>query len=190
MTTAIATQRHRGLYTYREYLTLPDDGKRYEIIEGKLYMSPAPAITHQIILKRLLYIIENFLIQNPLGELLPAPTDVILSEINILQPDLLFVAKENYEILTHENVQGAPDLVVEILSPGTAKRDRTSKLETYSEFGVVEYWIVDEEKQTVEVWQRKDRRLVCEAILTVSQTLKTALLPGLEIPLAQVFPTQ
>ena len=190
MTTAIASQRHRGLYTYQDYLTLPDDGKRYEVIEGELYMSPAPAVTHQIILKRLLYMIEDFLVQNPLGELLPAPTDVILSEINVLQPDLLFVARENYEILTHENVRGAPDLVVEILSPGTAKRDRTSKLETYSQFGVAEYWIVDEEKQNVEVWRQQGRRLVCEAIFSANQTLKTSLLPGLEIALAQVFPIQ
>jgi Uma2 family endonuclease len=190
MTTAIAIQGTRGFYTYQDYIALPDDGKRYEIIEGELYMSPAPAITHQIILKRLLYLIEDFLIHNPIGELLPAPTDVILSEINVLQPDLLFVAKENYEILTHENVRGAPDLVIEIISPGTAKRDRTNKLETYSQFGVREYWIVDEERQTVEVWRQQGSKLACKAILTATQTLETSLLPGIEIALAQVFPIQ
>ena len=128
-----------------------------------------------------------FLQQNPIGKVYPAPTDVLLSEIDVLQPDVLFFSKQKLDILTRENIQGAPDLVIEVLSPSTEKRDRTFKLKTYSKFGVQEYWMVNEAMATVEVWRRQGDTLVFHAVFDKTQTLTTPLLPGLEIVLEKIF---
>lgn len=175
------------VFTYEDYIQLPDDGKRYEIINGELYMIPAPSLGHQRTIRRLLYAIENFLQDNPLGEVFPAPTDVIFSDINILQPDLVFIGKEKFAILTRENIQGAPDLVIEVLSASTEKRDRKLKLNIYSKFGVPEYWMANHDRATVEIWRRKGRKLVFHAVLEKTQTLTTPLLPGLKIALEKIF---
>ncbi len=175
------------LYTYSDYLKLPEDGIRYEILNGELFMSPAPTTGHQLTLKRFLVAIENFLEKDPVGEVLPAPTDVILSEINILQPDIVFITRERFDILTDANIQGAPDLVVEVLSRGTAKRDRQEKLTQYSRFEVQEYWMVDHERRWVEVWRREKGALHLHKRLAEHQILTTPLLPGLKIRLAKIF---
>jgi len=175
------------VFTYEDYLQLPDNGKRYEIINGELYMAPAPSLGHQRTIRRFLNAFENFLEGNPLGEVFPAPTDVIFSGIEILQPDIVFIAREKFEILTRENIQGAPDLVIEVLSAGTEKRDRTLKLKVYSKFGVLEYWMANDERKTVEIWRRKGKKLVFHALLDGTQTLTTPLLPGLEISLKKIF---
>ncbi len=104
------------VFTYEDYLQLPDDGKRYEIIDGELYMSPAPTTPHQRISGNFFGPIWYFLQQNPIGEIYSAPTDVPFSEIDVLQPDIIFFSKEKIDILTRENIQGAPDLVIEVLS--------------------------------------------------------------------------
>ncbi|MDZ7288988.1 MAG: Uma2 family endonuclease [candidate division KSB1 bacterium] len=183
----VDTAKRLEVFTYEDYLQLPDDGKRYEIIDGELYMSPAPTLGHQRTIRRFLFVIEGFLQENPCGEVFQAPTDIILSDIDVLQPDIVFITKEKFDILTRENVQGAPDLVIEVLSPGTEKRDRTIKLKTYSKFGVREYWMANEEQETVEVWRRKDTKLAFHALLDKTQTLMTPLFPGLEIPLSKIF---
>ena len=175
------------VYTYEDYLNFPDDGKRYEIIDGELFVSPAPKTPHQKITGNFFGTIWYFLQQNPLGEIYSAPTDVILSEINVLQPDVLFFSKRKRDILTRDNIQGAPDLVIEVFSPSSEKRDRTVKLKAYSKFGVLEYWMASEKKKTVEVWRRKGDKLVYHAIFEKTQTLTTPLLPGLEIALGKIF---
>ncbi len=175
------------LYTYADYLKLPEDGIRYEIIAGELFMSPAPILGHQLTIGRLHVAIANFLDKKPLGEIFLSPTDVVLSQINILQPDLVFVAREKFEILTRENIQGAPDLVVEVLSHGTEKRDREEKLAQYSRFEVQEYWMVNHEQQWVEVWRREGGELIFHKRLEHNQILTTPLLPGLKIRLAKIF---
>jgi len=176
-----------GVFTYEDYIQLPDNGKRYEIIDGELYMIPAPSLGHQRTIRRFLYAIEDFLQDNPVGEVFPAPTDVIFSDINILQPDIVFIGKERFAILTRENIQGAPDLVIEVLSTGTQKRDRTLKLNIYSKFGVPEYWMANHDRATVEIWRRKGKKLVFQATLDKTQILTTPLLPGLEIKLEKIF---
>ncbi len=181
------TLEHRRFYTYQDYLKLPEDGMRYEIIDGELFMSPAPTLGHQRILGNFYVIIFNFLEKKRLGEVFFAPTDVIFSEINILQPDLVFVSHERFEILTRENIQGAPDLVIEVLSLGTQKRDRTEKLRQYERFGVQEYWMVNHEKQWVEVWRREGGKLIFHKRLERNQILTTPLLHGLKIRLTKIF---
>jgi Uma2 family endonuclease len=150
-------------------------------------MVPAPTLDHQRSVRRFLTAIENFLEENPIGEVFPAPTDVILSETGVLQPDVVFVSKEKFDILTRENIQGTPDLVIEVLSAGTEHRDRTEKLEAYALYGVQEYWMASEEQETVEVWRRKDNELEFHGLFDRKQTLTTPLLPGLEISLDRIF---
>jgi Uma2 family endonuclease len=175
------------VFTYEDYLNLPDNGKRYEIINGELYMAPAPTLDHQDTIGEFYLTIGNFLKTNPIGKIYLAPTDIIFSDIDVMQPDLIFVSKEKFDILTRENIQGAPDLVIEVLSPGTEKRDRTIKLKAYSKFGVSEYWMASDEKATVEVWRRRGKKLEFHAVLGRAQTLATPLLPGLEISLEKIF---
>ena len=114
-------------WTYEDYLAFPEDGKRYEIIEGDCFMSPAPTTKHQRISRRLLYVLEDYFLRTKLGEVFDAPTDVILSDINIVQPDLLVVLAARTSIITDANIQGAPDLVIEILSETTRKMDEVVK---------------------------------------------------------------
>jgi Uma2 family endonuclease len=183
----VKTAERTKPFTYADYLNLPDDGKRYEIIDGELYMVPAPTLDHQRAAGTFHAIIWHFLEENPIGEVFPAPTDVIFSELSVVQPDVVFVSKEKSDILTRENIQGSPSLVIEVLSPGTERRDRTEKLETYARYGVQEYWMASEENETVEVWRRKGNKLEFHVLHDRTQTLTTPLLPGLEIPLTKIF---
>jgi Uma2 family endonuclease len=175
------------VFTYEDYKNLPDNGKRYEIINGELYMVPAPTLGHQDTIGEFYFTIKSFLQTNPLGKIYLAPTDIVFSEIDVLQPDLIFVSKGKFDILTRENIQGAPDLVIEVLSPGTEKRDRTIKLKAYSKFGVKEYWMANDERETAEIWRRKGKKLDYHATLDRTQTLITPLLPRLEISLERIF---
>ncbi len=117
-----------GLLTYEDYLTFPDgDCIKKEIIEGELFMSPAPALKHQIISKEIFLILNDFVRKNHLGEVFYAPCDVVLSNINVMQPDILFISNNNFQILTELNIKGAPDLIVEIISQSTRDTDRIYK---------------------------------------------------------------
>ena len=133
--------------TYADYLETSDD-ERYELLKGELVMSPSPKEIHQHISGILYLAIGAFVRERSLGKVYFAPFDVVLSDTNVVQPDLLFVSNERAGIITQDNVQGAPDLVVEILSPATAERDRTLKLDLYAQYGVKEYWIVDPDAET------------------------------------------
>ncbi len=128
-------------YTYEDYIKMPDD-VRYELIDGELLMTPSPATRHQIISGNINDIIRSFVKKNNLGTVFYAPCDVVLGNENVFEPDLLFISKENSSIITEANIKGAPDLVVEVLSPSTADRDLIKKKSIYAVFGVKEYWIV------------------------------------------------
>ena len=175
--------------TYEDYLRFPNDGKRHEILGGEHFVTAAPFLRHQRLARRLVFRIEAYLLEHPLGELFFAPTDVILSPHDIVQPDLLFVSNERDSILTEANIQGAPDLVIEILSSSSRRLDEVLKRKAYEEFGAREYWIFDPVRKTTQVWERTDEGLRRRALLsaTAGDILTTALLPGLEIPLAEVF---
>ncbi|MBI5789066.1 MAG: Uma2 family endonuclease [Candidatus Schekmanbacteria bacterium] len=136
-------------YTYQDYLKTPDD-MRYELIEGDLIMTPAPYIRHQRISSNLFFKMRDFTSTNNLGEVFYAPCDVYLDDENVVQPDILFVSKERLEIITEKNIQGAPDLVVEIVSEGNAYRDTIQKKRLYARFGVKEYWIVAPGEKMIE----------------------------------------
>ncbi len=178
-------------WTYEEFMALPEGGPvRYEIIDGELCMTPSPVTRHQKISKNLLFEIERFLRTNPLGEIFAAPVDVVFSQEppQVVVPDLVFVAAEHLSLITEKNLQGVPDLLVEILSPTTATIDRRVKHALYERVGVPEYWIVDPERNSVQVFRLSGGRYAPPLEFGLGDRLETPLLPGLSIPLSNVFP--
>ena len=195
-------QSARLKFTYGDYLLLPE-GDRRELIEGDFFITPVPNIRHQesgsitpvpnirhqVISRNLGIRLWEHVDTNGLGQVFLAPTDVVLSPESVVQPDILFVSNERRGIITEANVSGAPDLVVEILSPSTAERDRELKLTLYARYGVREYWIVDPDDETVEVME-----LGAEGAAGVRRydagTVESVLFPRLSIALDDIFPAE
>ena len=173
--------------TYADYVLFPDDGLRHEIIEGEHYVTASPATRHQRILLNLSYLIQSYLETHPVGEIFFAPFDVLLSEFNILVPDLIYISSERAHFITSKNLQGAPDLAVEILSPSTRGRDKRLKRDVYERTGVEEYWLVDPEGEIVEVCRRGAGGFQPSVRYAKPEIVTTPLLPGLEIPLDKIL---
>ncbi|MEZ5288070.1 MAG: Uma2 family endonuclease [Vicinamibacterales bacterium] len=177
--------------TYDDFVLFPDDGKRHEIIDGEHYVTPSPNVRHQRLVGRLLCAIERYLRANPcVGEVFSAPLDVVLSHFDVVEPDLLFVAGDQADILTEKNVQGPPALVIEVLSKGTRKRDAQTKRRLFERSGVREYWLVDPELDAVQVFRpTPEGRLARAAELTAEDggVVTTPLLPGCQIDLRELF---
>lgn len=175
--------------TYDDFVLFPDDGKRHEIINGEHYVTPSPDLRHQKLSGRLYLSLAEFLRAHPsAGEVYYAPLDVVLSHWDIVEPDLLFVAADQRNILTEKNVAGAPALVVEILSPSTRARDRRLKQQLFEKNGVREYWMVDPERNTVTVDRLESPgRFTRSGELGVGAVLTTPLLPGWSLPLGPLF---
>ena len=172
--------------TYADYCLTPDD-ERYELLDGELIVAPAPNSAHQRIDIRLGVLLHLFVNEGNLGEVFTAPYDVVLSETDVVQPDLLFISNEHAYIITPANAHGAPDLVVEILSPSTAERDRTFKRALYARYGVHEYWLVDPETRTVTVLLLDDGVFAEVAHYGAGQTLTSPTLPGFTTNLDDIF---
>ena len=184
------TPRPTVKLTYDDFLLFPDDGKRHELIDGEHYVTPSPNLQHQRILGRLYFAITNYLHGKPVGEVFFAPLDVVISRHDVVEPDLLYVSRERAaQVLVPEHVRGVPDLVVEVASTSTRKRDETIKRSLYERAAVSEYWVVDPKIEVVRVYintgngfcRPTDLRRDAGGVLT------TTLLPGLEIPLASLF---
>jgi Uma2 family endonuclease len=173
-------------FTYEDYLLLPED-RRYEILDGDLFMTPAPTPYHQLVSKRIEHFLDDHVQKSRLGEVLYAPCDVVLSATDVLQPDILFVANDRMSIIGEKYISAAPDLVVEVLSLSTAERDQTLKTKIYARFGVRELWIASPEAKTVEVSVNTRDAFRREAICSLGDVLQSPLMPGLEIPLSEVF---
>ncbi len=174
-------------FTYEDYRTAPPD-KRYELLDGDLLMVPAPNLRHQRVQMALSTQLNVFIEERGLGKLFSAPCDVVLSDTDVVQPDLLFVSREREHLLSGgENVQGAPDLVIEILSPATADRDRGRKRDLYGGHGVTEYWLVDPIAETVSVHRQRAGTLTATHTFGREQTLRSPLLAGLELHLDDIF---
>jgi Uma2 family endonuclease len=183
-TTATAAQKRK--YTYQDYLMLPDD-QRYELIEGELVMPPSPVPYHQWLLKNIAFDLEKFIREKKTGKIFYAPCDVYLDNENVLQPDILYISKERLTIIGKKNIQGAPDLVIEILSESTAYRDMVKKKKLYAHFGVKEYWLVDPGEKTVEIYSLKDNSFVLAKRFCEKDILESPLFAGLKIKLLRVF---
>lgn len=174
------------LYTYNDYLKIDDDNQ-YELIGGKLILVPSPKIIHQELSGRIFRLIADFVDKNSLGKVLYAPTDVILTEKDKPQPDILFVSKERLHIITEANIQGAPDLVIEILSPATGKLDKVEKSRLYYKHGVKEYWIVDPDHKVIEIFMPGEKNWNLFQSYNEDDLLTSLLLTGLEIQLKDIF---
>ncbi len=172
--------------TYDDYCLLPNNGRRYEIIDGELFVTPSPRRAHQRVVTQLSRVLGNFMETMGCGEVYVAPFNVVFSLFNVVEPDILYVSKERAAVITEKNVQGAPDLVVEVLSETTAEIDRTTKLKLYARYGVQEYWLIDPEQCTAEIYRREARGFERVASLQPSDSLTTPLLPGFSVPLRKL----
>lgn len=176
--------------TWEDYLAIPPDGKRHELIDGEHYASPAPNVRHQRIAKRLLILLDRVVSRGGLGEVFHAPLDVKLSEADIVQPDVAFLSRDHSGRLTETYLSGPPDLAVEVLSHGSRRVDEVFKRHLYDRAGVAEYWIVDPELETVKVYRRGEGggfAPATELAAERGEVLETPLLPGLALPLADLF---
>jgi Uma2 family endonuclease len=182
----------QGEWTYDDYARLPDDGRRYEVIRGNLYVTPAPFYDHQYVVSQTARRLANFAEETSLGVTLVAPFDVLLPDgiASPVQPDVLFFLAGNEPRSGDKNFQGVPDLVVEVESPSTSKRDQTIKLDAYREAGVPEYWRVEPRSRAVTVLAlSEDRtRYVERGRFGAGETVRSAVLPGLAIPVDGLFP--
>jgi Uma2 family endonuclease len=176
--------------TYDDFVLFPDDGKRHELIDGEHFVTPSPGRRHQWVLQNLNFILCAFVRERRLGHVFFAPFDVVLTPFDVVEPDLLYISAGRSDILTEANVQGAPDLSVEVLSPSSRRQDEVLKRDAYERGGVSEYWVVDPEAETVKVFRRDESGDFERPLLLTlrdADSLSTPLLPGLEIPLAAVF---
>ena len=173
-------------FTYEDYLKTSDD-ERYELLDGVLTMPPAPNTAHQSVQAELGWRMARFVREERLGNLFFAPTDVVLSDTDVVQPDLLFISLERSHIITPANIQGAPDLIVEIRSDSTAERDGTLKRELYAERGVKEYWLVDPDAMTIAVLLLSGDGYAEVAAHSMGQTLTSPTLEGFSVNLDEIF---
>lgn len=176
-------------FNYDDYLDFPNDGKRHEIIDGEHYVTPSPSTRHQGIALRLATLLQNFLDKNKAGRLFIAPCDVVLSEVDVVQPDLVFVPAGRLSIVTPENIRGVPELVIEIVSETSRKTDEIIKRKLYERHGVSEYWVIDPVVETAKVYRLQEKGYLRAAELSreSGDTLFTPLLPELKISLAELF---
>ncbi|MFH0932950.1 MAG: Uma2 family endonuclease [Nitrospirota bacterium] len=173
-------------YTYEDYLKTPDD-ERYELIEGELLMTPSPIPKHQRISREIEFELMKFAKENDLGEIFDAPCDVYLDNENVVQPDILFISKERLDIIGEKNIQGAPDLVIEIISESTAYRDLVQKKKLYAKFGAKEYWIVIPREELIEVYILKDNTYMLHKTYSKDDTLESPYLRNLKVELTGIF---
>ncbi len=176
----------KEVYTYADYALLPE-GAPYQLIGGKLVMTPAPNTFHQIISMRLEARFVNFVTEKDLGIILDAPIDVYFEEKETYQPDIIFIAKNRLQIIEKAKVNGAPDLVVEILSPSTGYYDLKKKARTYARHGVKEYWVVDPEDQSIEVHVGQEGKFVLNQRVEGEGRVKSLVLEGLTVEAKEIF---
>ena len=182
---AATLEKQAKRWTYEEYYKLDDD-QRYEIIDGELLMVPAPGILHQDWLGDLYSLVRVFVKKNKLGRLFFAPVDVVLDHKNTVQPDLVFVAKNNMGIIQSRGIFGTPDLVVELVSPSSSHRDRNAKMKLYARFGVKEYWIGDAAKRSIEILSLTKGRYELHCSAEAKGKLNSLVLTGLIFDVAGI----
>ena len=165
---------------------LPDDGKRYEILEGALVVSPSPRPKHQRIV---LNCVEFLRVaeRRGYGQVYVAPLDVVLDDLNVTEPDVLFVRSERLEIVRESNVQGAPDLIIEVLSPSTRERDRGLKAHLYAQYGVFEYWIADPDTETLSVYRLTPEGFVRSGPYHAGDTVTSPLFADVPLAVTDLF---
>ncbi len=166
-------------FAYEDLEQFPDDNKRRELIDGEVYVTPAPNIRHQRVVGNLYRLIGNFLEETPLGEVFVAPADVIFSEEDddVTEPDIIYLSKEKADKVSQRGIEGAPDWLTEVTSPSTRNRDFTLKLKLYQKHGVRLYWIIDLDAEMIHVWDEGEHQ-----VYKADDVVQVKMLPGLELP--------
>jgi Uma2 family endonuclease len=175
-----------GTLTYEDYCALPDDGLRYEIIDGFLFSEPSPWLAHQRAVGNLIFVLHAHIRERGLGEVFTR-VDVILDQRTVVVPDIVFVARERAGIVTERAVDGAPDLIVEVLSPGTVRRDRVDKRNAYARHGVRHCWLVDPAETTLEAFELVEGAYHFVAAVAERDDFRPGLFPDLVIPLPELW---
>ena len=186
---AMPSSAERRRLTYDDFLLFPDDGQRHELIDGEHYVTPCPNTRHQELTGRLHLALGNYLAtRRYLGRVFFAPFDIIFTKFDVVEPDLVFIGGDQLDILTEQNVQGPPALVVEIQSPSTRRRDETLKRQLFERGGVREYWLVDPDHNTIRVFRRSaSGELSLVADLDAHAELTSPLFPDFTLPLSECF---
>jgi len=175
------------IFTYEDLKALPENGKQYQIVEGDLIVSPSPKMLHQIIVLNLSAILREHVKKHSMGIVVCAPMDVVLSSENVFQPDVLFISNENKNIITEANIQGAPDLVVEVLSEGTKEMDLAMKRKIYARFSVKRYWLIDPDNKNMDCLLLSEEGYNEETHFKINDTFSSPLFPGLSFSLSELF---
>jgi Uma2 family endonuclease len=176
--------------TYDDFLLFPDDGMRHELIDGEHHVTPSPNMKHQRVSGNLYFLIRAWLEDHPVGQVFYAPSDVVFTRFDVVEPDLFYLSNERFaEIATAQHLTGAPEIVIEIGSPGTRTRDETIKRRLYEREGVYDYWIVDPELDVVRLYRRDGPAFARATELSreAGDVVTTPHLPGLEISLSRIF---
>jgi len=181
-----STITEKKKYTYEDYIKTPET-ERYELIEGELLMTPSPVPKHQRISGKLEFNLRRFVTENNLGEVFDAPCDVYLDNENVVQPDILFISKDRLHIIGEKNIQGAPDLVIEIISENSAYRDMVQKKSLYARSGVKEYWIVIPEEELIEIYLLKENIYHLSNAYRKDQALESPNLTGFKLNIKEIF---
>jgi len=169
------------------FLLLPE-GAPYQLINGELVITPAPIPVHQLIVMELALAMTLFVKKQQCGQVLTAPLDVYIDDDNILQPDILFISRDRENIIGKKMIESAPDLIVEVLSPGTARYDLEEKYQAYERGGVREYWIVDPEKQSIALFVLTEGRFIQQTIISDQKLVRSTVLPGFSVQAGSIFP--
>jgi Uma2 family endonuclease len=173
--------------TVHDYREMPEGGPRYQLVDGDLHMSPSPNLFHQRVSRNIGHVLITYLEGNPIGEVFNAPLDVFLTETNVFQPDLLFVSKKNLHLLKKDGVHGAPDLIIEILSPSSSRLDLGSKKRVYARCGVLEFWAVHPQQRKVVVYDLRKSETKPASTWREGDHFECKLLPGLQFEVAKFF---
>ena len=176
-----------GKWTYEDYARLPDDGNRYEVLDGELYVSPSPRTRHQVVSRNLEFLLHAHVNERGLGEVFDAPIDVIFAPTMVAVPDIVFVAAGRKSIITGRAIEGAPDLIVEILSPSSVRQDRVVKAALYARHGVRHYWIIDPEACSLETSVLAGEHYRSTGTHHGASKLRSEPFPDLEIDLARIW---
>ena len=189
MTVRPAALPASGKLTYDDYVKLPDDGRRYEILDGELAVSPSPTSAHQYVSLELTVALATWVRSRGLGRIWAAPLDLILAPTVVVQPDVFFISSERSSIVSKRGVEAAPDLVIEILSESTAGRDRDVKMRIYARHGVPRYWIVDADARTIEIYALGAGAYELTHSFTGEETAHFDMPAGFVLPLKDVWPS-
>jgi len=183
---AALTAETKKTYTYKDYEKLPE-GTPYQLIGGELVMTPSPVPLHQDVSGMLFYKLKQFLAGKNIGKAYNAPLDVYFSDTDTYQPDIIFISKDRLHIIGEKKIEGAPDLIIEILSPATAYYDLRIKKDTYEKSGVKEYWIVDPIQKIIEIFTNKNKKFELAVAVKAEGAIKSLLLPELVIEAKEIF---